>query len=114
MRVTAGVGTAVLFGVVVVGLGRLVRSQPSADRGLVVMAWAGWTLFGLSLAVGFSLWDMLYTFLNLGYRIQLEWVITRGLVVGLAWAGVTVVGLVAWRRGRVALTIQDSAADSGA
>lgn len=102
-QVVAGVGAAGLCAAVVCGLIRVVRSQARADRGLVVLAWTGWALFGSLLAVGFSLWASVYTLNTLHYFTFTDWAVVRGLVAGLVWAGVALAGLSAWRRGHVAI-----------
>lgn len=102
-RVAAGVGVAGLCAAVVCGLIRVVRSPSRADRGLVVLAWTGWTLFGSVLAVGFSLWASIYTLNTLHYFTFTDWAVARGLIAGLVWAGVALAGLSAWQRGQVAI-----------
>jgi len=97
-RAAAGVGVAGLFGCIALGLVRLVRSQPQADRGLVVAAWAGWVVAGTVFAIGYSGAEAVQAMNESGIRTFTSWIVARGLVAGLIWAGVVLVGLWAWRR----------------
>jgi hypothetical protein len=99
-RAAAGVGVALLVAAVAAGLRRVVRSQPDAERGLVVVAWAGWAMVGSLTAVGASLWLSLYTLNTRGYFTFTDWAVVRGLLVGVVWAGVVLAGVSAWRRSR--------------
>jgi hypothetical protein len=99
-RAVAGACVALLAGAVAAGLARVARSQPAGSRGLVVAAWAGWGLLGCVVAVGASLWLMVYALDTRGYHTFMEWVVARGLVAGLAWAGLLLAGIAAWQRSR--------------
>ncbi len=108
-RVAAGAGVAVLFGGISLGLVRLVRSQPRADRGLVVAAWAGWVVAGTVFAVGYSGAEAIQTMNESRVRTFASWIVARGLVAGLVWSGVVLASLYAWRRERVALQTPNQA-----
>ncbi|MDY3560624.1 hypothetical protein R5W23_001869 [Gemmata sp. JC673] len=99
-RVAAGVGVTALFGCISLGLARLVRSQPQAERGLVVAAWAGWVVAGTVFALGYSGVEAVRTMNDSGTRTFTSWIVGRGLVAGLVWSGVVLAGVFAWRHRR--------------
>ena len=103
VRIASSVGVVVLFRAVVIGLVWLVRSQPSSERGLVVIAWLGWTLFGVTVALTCSLWQLMYLWETQRIRTFVDWAVTRALVAGLIWSAVVIVMLATWQHRRLGL-----------